>query len=1030
MERTPHDSDFDGPGSRGTTLPSGTVTFLFTDIERSTRLWQEFPGTMPEALARHHALLQHAIESHGGYVFQIVGDGFCAAFRTADDGLTAALAGQRALHRERWGETGPLRVRMALHTGSAEVHAGRYTSGEYVSGLTLSRAARLLSVGHGGQILMSRATQELLGDRLLARVELRDLGERRLRDLVRPEHVFQVVAPDLPSAFPPLRAPDVLPNNLPVQLTTFVGRDREISELKRLLAERRLLTLVGPGGTGKTRLSLQAAAELLEHFPDGAWLVELASLRDAALVPHAAASALEVREEPGRPPLATLIDHLRPKTLLLVLDNCEHLVDACAQLADRLLRACPQLKIVATSREALGVAGEVTLMVPSLSFPDAARSPHERFAEYEAVRLFVARAGAVLPDFAVTSANAGAVAEICQRLDGIPLAIELAAARLRALTVQQIAAHLNERFRLLAGGSRTALPRHRTLRGLIDWSYDLLAEPERVLLRRLSVFAGGWTLEAAGAVCAGEGLDEKAVLDLLGRLIDKSLAMMDDEGGDVRYRLLETIRQYGGEKLDESADDRVTRDRHRDYYLRIAEEAEPRLQGTEQSEWLARLEADHDNLRAALRWSLDRGDVERSLRFGSALWLFWDTRAHVSEGRGWLDTVLARADESPGVGSTEPGKRARAKVLDGLARMSVRQSELARARAFYGESLRIWRELNDKGGAAEALNNLGDVVRLGDHPRAKSLVQESLALFRELSDKRGIAHALNNLADLVIGDDQTRAKQLFEESVLLFREIGDRRGLAHGLNNLGGILALQGEYPRAEALYRESLGLAQALGDKHAVAVALRGLGGVALHRVQSAEARAFYEESAATFLQMGDQHCAATSLLGLGRTAHESHDQERARALGEQCLALFRELGVRSADVARTLNLLGRVALAEAQVDRALELLREGLALQRDLHDMGGLSASLEDLAGVAAARRQYERMVRLLGAAHALRAPTGIRLSAVDRNAHERAVSTGRAQLSDATFATAWAEGAAMTLEQAIALAAEREADPEQGS
>jgi len=322
-------------------LPTGTVTFLFTDIEGSTRLWQEFPGTMKDALARHHTLLQHAIESHGGYVFQIVGDGFCAAFRTAHEGLAAALAGQRSLERERWGETGPIRVRMALHTGSVDVHAGRYKSGEYASGLTLSRAARLLSAGHGGQILLSHATQQLACDRLPPQVELRDLGEQRVRDLVRPEHVFQVVVPDLPSAFPPLKTLDLLPNNLPIQLTTFVGRDREMSDIKRLLAERRLLTLTGPGGTGKTRLSLQAAAELLESFPDGVWLVELAPLSDAALVPQAVASALAVREEAGRSPLATLTDYLRPKILLLVLDNCEHLVEACAQLADGLLRAWP-----------------------------------------------------------------------------------------------------------------------------------------------------------------------------------------------------------------------------------------------------------------------------------------------------------------------------------------------------------------------------------------------------------------------------------------------------------------------------------------------------------------------------------------------------------------------------------------------------------------------------------------------------------------------------------------------------------------
>jgi predicted ATPase/class 3 adenylate cyclase len=781
-------------------LPTGTVTFLFTDIEGSTKLWQAFPESMKAALERHHALLQSAIESHGGYVFQIVGDAFCAAFRTAPEGVAAALAAQRALARQSWGETGPVRVRMALHSGTAEVEAGAYRSGEYASGLTLSRAARLLSAGHGGQILLSRVAQELARDRLPPDAGLRDLGERRLRDLVHPEHIFQLVAPDLPIEFPALRSLDILPNNLPLQLTSFIGREPELRDISGLLRENRLATLTGPGGTGKTRLALQVGADAFETFPDGVWLVELASLSNPALVPQAVASVVDIREETNTPLLTTLSDQLRRRRLLLILDNCEHLVEPCAELVAALLRTCAQVKILATTREPLGVAGEVVFRVPSLSVPEVRNLPAvERLTEYDAVRLLVHRATAARPDFAVTSVNAAAVVQICQRLDGIPLAIELAAARLKVLSPQQIAAHLNERFHLLTGGNRTALPRHQTLRGLIDWSYGLLVDAERELLRRLSVFAGGWTLTAAEAIGVGGSVGRDDVLDLLSRLVDKSLVMTDEQADETRYRLLETVREYSLDRLREAAEDAGARDRHRDFYLAFGEEAAPQLRGPDQTAWLKRLASDHDNFRAALRWSLDAGDVEKSLRLGASLWQFWDTHAHVTEGLDWLEQILAGSGELPPTGLTAASKRARARFLDGVARMCTRRSEFDRAKETCAQSLALWRELGDRAGTAEVLNNLGDLNRqLGDRRTAQVMVEESLALFRAVADRRGIAHALNNLADIVLADgDESRAERLFEEGIPLFREIRDERSLAHGLNNLGGIAARKGDLDRA-----------------------------------------------------------------------------------------------------------------------------------------------------------------------------------------------------------------------------------------
>ena len=930
-------------------LPTGTVTFLFTDIEGSTRLWQQHPEPMKQALLRHHALLQQSIESSNGYVFQIVGDAFCAAFHTAAGGVAAALAAQRALAAEPWGETGPIRVRMALHTGTADLHAGEHKAGEYMSGLTLSHTARLLSVAHGGQILVSNATQELVRNDLPSLVELRNLGLHRLRDLTRAEHIYQVVAQRLPDRFPALRSLEVVPNNLPRQLTTFIGREREIAEAKRLLAETHLLTITGPGGSGKTRLSLEIGARLLSEYPDGVWLVEFAHLADPARVPQVLATALSVREEADRPLLVTLVDHLRPKRVLLLLDNCEHLIDACAGLADTLLRGCPEVKILPSSREALGLTGEVVFRVPPLSLPDSRLVPAlERLAEYEAVRLFVDRAIAVKPDFTLTDDTAAAVVQICRRLDGIPLAIELAAARVRTLSVQQITAHLDERFRLLTGGSRTALPRHQTLRGLIDWSYGLLSEAEREVFRRVSVFVGGWTLEASVAVCAGVDVDRYDIVELLGRLVDKSLCLIDGEGSDPRYRLLETIRQYGFEKLAETSEGQVVRARHRDFYLGFAEDAEPRLQGPEQVAWLQRLEADHDNLRAALRWSLDCDETEAALRLGSALSLFWDTHGYVREGREWLDELLAHARERPT--STVTARRALGKVLDAASRTRARWSEFPQATEFLTQGLAVWRELGDKRGIAEALNNLAvGATQSGDRVRARVLVAESLALFRELSDKRGTAHALNNLAEILRSDgDLPGARALFEESVPLFEAIEERRGLSHALDNLGGILTAQGDYGPAEALYSRSRRLAEELGDNHAVATALRSLGGVAHHRGDHERARSCYEDSVARFREMGDGFCLAKSLIGYALTSHEMGDHEQARVLGDQGLALLREAGAKG-ELAPRLGQLGAAALAHGDVARAARFFEQSLALYSETHDEQGIATSREGLARVA---------------------------------------------------------------------------------
>jgi predicted ATPase len=976
---------------------------------------------MKGALARHHALVQGAIETSGGYVFQIVGDAFCAAFDTVAAGVAAAVAAQRAVVAEPWDEPGPIRVRMAVHTGDADFQAGAYKSGEYVSGLTLSHASRLLSTAHGGQILVSSAAREMLRDVALQEVELRDLGRHRLRDLARSEQVFQVVVPDLPSVFPPLASLEAVPHNLPRPLTSFVGRERAIADVKRQLVGARLLTLTGPGGTGKTRLSLQMATDLLTDFPDGVWLVELAPIADPALATQALAMVLGVREEAGRPLLATLADHLRPRRALLLLDNCEHLIDACARLADDLLRACSEVRIVASSREPLGLTGEVVYRVPPLSVPDPRHVPTiEQSGEYEAIRLFVDRATAVQPEFALTAETVGPVVQITQRLDGIPLAIELAAARVRTLSVRQITEHLNERFRLLTGGSRAALPRHQTLRGLIDWSHGLLTDMERALFRRLSAFVGGWTLEAVCAVGAAGGVNRHDVIDLVGRLVDKSLVLLDDQVSERRYRLLETIRQYALEKLAEAAEGDVVRACHREFYLDLAETAAERMQGPEQVVWLTRLEADHDNLRTALRWSLDRGEAELGLRLGSALWLFWDTRGYFREGREWLDDLLALGQAAPAP-MTPMARRALANVLDGAARMRGRHSEFSQAIEFQRRGLAVWRELRDKRGIAEALNNLGDVMhQCGDRAGAKPLVEESLALFQELGDRRGIAHALINLG-AVFGDegDTTRARALYEESVPLFEAIEDWRGLAHALDKLGALLCRQGDFARAEALYDRSLRLAEELGDKHAFATALRNLGSIASNGQDHARARRLYEDSVARFRELNDGFCMATSLIGFAVAAHTAGDHERAVDVGDQGLAMLRATDAKGY-LALRLDELARAALPHGDVGRAARCYHEALTLWVEARDAAGMATGLEGMARIVEARGRTPGAQRLRAAAAAWREARGLLLpAAIDHDLNSMSASQPLDQtLTRSRLST-------MTFEEALADAREQLAD-----
>jgi predicted ATPase/class 3 adenylate cyclase len=788
-------------------LPTGTVTFLFTDIEGSTRLLQHLGDRYAEVLATHHRLLRNAIHEAHGQVVDTQGDAVFAAFPRARDALLAAIAAQRALQAHPWPDGIILRVRMGLHTGEPGTGETGYV------GMDVHRAARIAAAGHGGQILLSDTTHALVAKDPPQGIELRDLGEHRLKDLAQPHRLFQIVTADLPGDFPSLRSLDAHPHNLPTQLTSFIGREREKDEVKRLLSASRFVTVTGSGGAGKTRLALQVAAEGLEEFSDGVWLVELAALSDPNLVPKAVASALGAPEQPGRALTETLADALRHKSALIILDNCEHLVPPCAQLADSLLRACPKLRILATSREALGVAGETTWLVPSMSVPNPQRLPSlDGFTEYEAIRLFIDRAVASAPQFAVTSSNAPAVAQVCSRLDGIPLAIELAAARVKVLSAEQIASRLDERFRLLTGGSRTALPRQQTLRAAMDWSFDLLSQKERALLRQLSVFAGGWTLDAAEAICSGGGIEAADILDLLTQLVDKSLVVVDTEDGEVRYRLLETVREYGRTRLREVEEPRDVQRRHRDWYLAFAERAEPELRGPNQLTWLRRLEDDHDNLRAALEWSrTETPGNAAGLRLAVALYRFWEIRGHFAEARAWLDLTLSlNRDAVP---------RLRARALNWAGHLAHRQGDPERVSTLCGEAFALAQAVGDEHESAQALHYLAHAAEIGgDHCRAAELLESSVALHRAAGNTPGLGAALQCLGNAARhSEDYPKAAALYDEAVEVFQALGDALGKARTLHSLGYVRLRQGDRQGSQSLFRESLTLAKELGDRRVI---------------------------------------------------------------------------------------------------------------------------------------------------------------------------------------------------------------------
>jgi predicted ATPase/class 3 adenylate cyclase len=900
-------------------LPSGTVTFLFTDIEASTKLWEQYPEAMKPALAEHDSILKNAVESNRGQIIKTTGDGIHAVFTTAIDAVNASLDAQRTFQTSEFFKNYgvSIKVRMGLHTGEAELRDDDYYGG------TLNRAARIMGVAYGGQILLSAVTVALVREHLPENTSLLDLGEHRLKNLSRPENIFQLNAPDLPSDFPPLQSLNKIPNNLPTQLTSFIGRDKEMAEIQSLLASARLVTLTGSGGTGKTRLSIEMGTQELASFPNGVWLLELAPLTDPEHIIPALAQVFGLQESPYATLESMLMDYLRDKKLLLILDNCEHLIDACARLADDLLHHCAGLEILASSREALGIAGEMAYSTPSL-------------ADAESTQLFVERARAANSNFRLTDENASSVTQICSRLDGIPLAIELAAARAKLLSPEQIASRLDDRFKLLVGGSRTALPRQQTLRALIDWSYDLLSDAEKALLRTASVFVGGWTLEAVEAVS-----EDPNVLENLEQLVNKSLVVTDVHRSEMRFSMLETIRQYAREKLFDAKQVGAARDRHFVYFTELSEKLWDAFRSSSVSIWRDRTDEEAENLRAALEWGLEN-HIEEAIRLAANYCLISDWLSNQALGLTLVKSAIEKVQSLPP-----------AEGENGIQRQDLL------ARAFF----------------AQGMINLSK----GYLPLSKQTLHEAISISRAIGNKNILGYSLELLYTVSTFIDEPEAEDFAYEGLKIFTdEVDDNWGLGMAYQNMARIAISKGDQNEK----REYIAKFNELRREAPVSIQ------------------------------------AGMSLMGLGRSESEQGNYENAIPLFEDALDVFTQLRIKNFQIA-VKSQLGHIARYTDDLARAKSIYRETIIGWQDIGNRGAIAHELESFASIAITEEEPQRALKLFGAAESLRERSNSPMTDFEQVEYDQMVAHARSLLTEPVSNSLWAEGRAMTMEQAIKLA-----------
>jgi len=854
--------------------PSGTVTFLFTDIEGSTKLAQQYPDGMPALLARHNEILNQAIESHNGFVFRVIGDSFSASFHDANDALQAAVEAQRNLHNETWSPA-PIKVRMGIHTGAAQLEIENKEN-TYSGYATLALTQRIMSAGHGGQILLSQSTYDLTRDRLPEKAQLVDMGERRLKDVLRSEHLYQLSVPDLPSEFTPLNTLESFQHNLPTQLTSFIGREKEIAEIKAMLNSGRLVTLTGSGGTGKTRLSIEIGTEELTSFINGVWLIELAPLSDPAQIIPALAQAFGLQESPFNLLVNLVTDYLRDKKLLLILDNCEHLITACAHLANDLLHQCAGLKILASSREALGIAGEMAYRTPSL-------------ADSESTNLFMERAHAANSKFNLTDSNASSVAQICSRLDGIPLAIELAAARAKLLAPEQIATRLDDLFRLLVGGSRTALPRQQTLRALIDWSYDLLSDEEKNLLRIASVFVGGWTLDALEAVSE----DPNAIEHLEG-LINKSLVVTEERNNEMRYFMLETIRQYAREKSFEAKQSSAARDRHFIYFDDLSEKMWNGFRLPDLFDWRNRVDDELENLRAALEWALEK-HVENAVHLAGNFCIITGWLSNQTEGLALVKIAIEQTKSFPPV--------------DGHARI---QRQKFIARALYAESL-----------VALGQGNLPLVIQA---------LQEAITISRSTGDKLILGFSLEMYFTASTFSNAPGGAEAAQEGLSIFTdEIDDKFGLAMAYANMARVAASKGDLSEKKKYSEKLRGLIGEIPLSFQTGLILMGMGMDESRQGNYETAKTLFEDGLNIFKRLRNKNFQLVMTSELGHLARHTGDLNQAMKIYSETIIGWQDLGHRAA-IANQLECFAFIAITEEEPQRALKLLGAAEALREKI--------------------------------------------------------------------------------------------------
>ncbi|MGA8125477.1 MAG: LuxR C-terminal-related transcriptional regulator [Mycobacterium sp.] len=1006
-------------------LPTGMATLLLADVEGSTRLWETQPEEMTAALVRFNQTVSEVIAAHGGVrpVEQGEGDSFVAAFARASEAVACALELQRA-------PLAPIRLRIGVHTGEVQLR----DEGNY-AGPTINRTARLRDLAHGGQTVLSGATEDLVVDRLPAGAWLTDLGTHPLRDLPRPERVVQLCHPDLRDDFPPLRtAETVVSHNLPVQLSSFVGRGAQMTDVEKLLVDNRLVTLTGAGGAGKTRLGVEIAARIAAEFGDSVWYVDLAPVTHPGIVPVAVARALGLPDQPGRSTMDTLLRFVRDRQMLVVLDNCEHLLDASAELVVALLGAAPGLTLLATSREPIGVAGEVSWRVPSLSLA------------HEAIELFVDRARRARPDFAVDDDNAPAVGEICRRLDGMPLAIELAAARVRALSVAEILEGLHDRFRLLTGGARTAVRRQQTLRASVDWSHALLTEPERVLFRRLAVFLGGFDLDAAQAVAGSGDVERYQVLDLLSLLVDKSLVVAENSGGRTRYRLLETVRQYALEKLAESGEADAIRSRHRDHYTGLAGLLDAPA-GSDYEQRIEQAESEIANLRAAFLWSRENSDVELALALASSLQPLWLARGRFREGLAGFDAVLTEDNAQ----HAEVAAVVRARALADravLATLMGAADSLDQAQ----EALAIAREVDDPALLARALTACSVIAVFANPALARAYFAEAIGLARALDDWWRLSQLLAwQAVGAAVAGDPIATRAAGQEGRDLAEAIGDRFHSRQCRWSLAVAQVMQGDLAGAVAQLGAVVAEAEAAHDVFYKAQSLMSQSHILAFQGETGAARAAADAAIAAAAELGpivagnaywalvvvalaagdvaaaldvseaawQPYSVLPAAAALGRTyytqaALAGGDLIAARRWADEAVATATGWWLMSALTTRA-----RVAIVQGEPEPAERDAHDALAIAASLQAQLGVSDTLECLGVLAGEAGSHREATRLFGAAESIRQRMGaVRLKIYDAG-YQASVAALRDATGEKDFDSAWAEGAGLSTEEAIAYA-----------